>query len=175
MSTTERIVTFVALFISCLALVVSIVQTNILQKQSQAAVWPRLSNGQGYSVSTNDFYIYTINNDGVGPAIVKDIEYTYKDTSFEKMNDLFHYFRKLEAQEIGSNIVPTNFNFGNVYKGEVLRPYLEGKSNQVFVANDSTTVRIAKKYFSDTDIKLDYCSIYGQCWRMQNDEIIELD
>ena len=27
----------------------------------------------------------------------------------------------------------------------------------------------------ETNIKLDYCSIYETCWRMKNDEIIELD
>jgi len=175
MKTSDKILTFVAIFISCLALVVSIVQTNILQKQSKAAVWPRLSNGQGFSLSTDDFFVYTINNDGVGPALIKDIEFTYNDTSFHKINDLFYYCLQLEAVAINDNKIATNFNFGNIYKGDVIRPFLEGKSNEVFVANDSTTVRLAKKYLREAEIRIDYCSIYGQCWRMQNDEIIELD
>jgi len=175
MKTSDKILTFTALFISCLALVVSIVQTNILQKQSQAAVWPKLSSSRGVSIATDDFFILSISNDGVGPAIIKDIEYSYQDTSFYKVNELFDYFRLLEAIEIGSNKIPTNINFGNVIKGQVIRPFKEGKSNEVFVANDSSTVRISKKYFADTKLRIDYCSIYDQCWRMQGDETIELD
>ena len=79
MKTSEKILTFTAIFISILALVVSILQTRIMQKQSKAAVWPSLSNGQGLGP---DYYRYSISNDGVGPAIVKDFVFTYKDTSF---------------------------------------------------------------------------------------------
>ena len=167
MKTGDKILTFTAIFISCLALIVSIAQTQILQKQSHAAVWPRLGNGQGVGP---DHFNYTITNQGVGPAIVSSILYTYQDTSFKKMNELIRHFAELEKQATNR---PVNFSFdyGIIYEGDVIRAT---DTREVFDAKDSTAVVIGKKYLLETDIRLDYCSIYETCWSMQNDDVIEL-
>ncbi len=47
MNTSEKTGTLAAIFWSCSAWVVFMVQTAILQKQAHAAGWSRLSKGQG--------------------------------------------------------------------------------------------------------------------------------
>ncbi len=165
MNTSEKIWTFAAIFISCLALVVSIVQTAILQKQSHAAVWPRLSNGQGQGP---DYYVYTVKNNGVGPALVSEVTYTYKDTTFQYINKLIYYFGDLEAAETGS-AVKLNFQYSNIAKDDVLAP---SQKVEVYKANDSISTVIGKKYLSKTLKKITYCSIYDRCWKI-TDEVIK--
>jgi len=167
MKTSDKILTFVAVFISCLALTVSIVQTRIMQKQSHASVWPRLSNGQGFGP---DYFNYTVNNDGVGPAIIKDIYFTYKDTSFYLFHDLMRYFGELETQELGSR-PKLSFSYSNIFIGGVIKP---GEQVEVYDSLDSLSTVLGKKYLLKTDIKVDYCSIYDQCWTMENDDVREL-
>lgn len=168
MKTSDKIVAFVAIFISCLALAVSIVQTRLIQKQSHAAVWPRLTNGQGFGP---DYFEYSISNEGVGPAIISDIEYTYLDSSFYYIHDLIKYFGTLEARSLGSNF-SLDFSYSNIYEGSVLGA---GDEIDVYSTKDSSCVQLALKYLTKTDIRVDYCSIYDKCWSMKNDNTVELD
>ena len=167
MKTSDKILTLLAVFISFLALTVSTIQTSILQKQTYAAVWPRLSNGQGQGA---DYYIATVNNDGVGPAIITSVNYNYKDTSFQYIKKLIHYFGDLEANEIGRS-VKLNFKYSDITEGDVMTP---NEKVDVFEAQDSNSVAIGKKYFAETDIQMEYCSIYNDCWLMKNHKIAEI-
>lgn len=167
MKTSDKILTFSAIFISCLALVVSIMQTRIMQKQSHAAVWPRLDTGYGYG---SDYFKTMVRNQGVGPAIVTEIEYSYKDSSFQNIENLVTYFIEVESKNT-QETVQINYSYSNIAKGQVI-----GASEviEIFKTTDSTSVAIIKKYLSETNISLDYCSIYETCWRMQHEEIIAL-
>lgn len=169
MTTSEKALTFLAIFISCLALVVSIVQTNILQKQSKAAVWPRINVGQSVGP---DRYESFVSNNGVGPAIVSSIKYTYKDTSFQEVNKMIHYFGELESIESGNSIA-LNFTYSMISKDQVFKPTEKLKD---FEARDSISVLIGKKYFSKSKVEIEYCSIYDSCWLLNGDEkTIELN
>lgn len=163
MTTSEKALTFLAIFISCLALVVSIVQTNILQKQSKAAVWPRMSIGQ--SVGSDRYESY-VSNDGVGPAIVSSIKYTYKDTSFQEVNKMIHYFGELESIETGKPI-GLNFTYSIISEDRVFKP---SEKLRDFVAKDSISVLLGKKYFAQSKVEIEYCSIYDSCWLLNEDE-----
>ena len=167
MNTSEKIWTAVAIFISCLALAVSIVQTNIMQKQSHAAVWPRLANGQGFGP---DYFNYTVQNEGVGPALISKIQFSYKDTSFEKIHELIEYLAVIESKETNKSM-DLNFSYSTIYVGEVIGA---SEIKEVFTANDSLSVHLGKKYLLETNILVEYCSIYDRCWQMRNDTITAL-
>jgi len=167
MKTSEKVLTFAAIFISCLALIVSILQTRILQKQSYASVWPRLSNGVGQGL---DYYNYNVHNDGVGPALISEVNYVYKDTSFVYINKLIHYFGKLESAETNRS-VELNFSYSNIAEGDVIT---DRKEIEVFRANDSISVLLGKKYLSKTIKQIKYCSIYDDCWFLEDSITKEL-
>lgn len=168
MKTSDKILTFAAIFISCLALIVSIFQTRILQKQSDAAVWPRLTCGAGYGP---DYYKYMVRNQGVGPAVVSSIQYNYKDTTFNLVHELMNYFAELESAEIDGP-VRLNYGYGNIYIGDVIGV---GDEREVYTAKDSTSVGLGYKYFNETQILIDYCSINENCWRLKDLETSELE
>ena len=171
MKTSDKILTFTALFISCLALIVSILQTNILQKQSQAAVWPRVDLLD--SSSGKHFELY-VSNQGVGPAIVSYIEYAYEDTIFNSLPKLVSHVGRLKAKadERENEQIPLNFTFAEIIEGRVIKP---GESIKIFNAKDSFTVYLGWEYLYDVKYRIDYCSIYDNCWSMQDGEYIELN
>lgn len=171
MKTSDKIITFSALFISCLALFVSIVQTRILQKQSQAAVWPRVDL---LDSSSNEHFELYVTNQGVGPAIVSDIEYIYKDTSFNSLPKLVTHvgILKARADKLKGDHLKLDYTFAEIVEGRVIKP---GESIKIYNARDSFTIKLGWEYLYDVKFRLDYCSIYDDCWRMQDNEYIELN
>ena len=168
MKTSDKVLTFTALFISCLALVVSIVQTNILQKQSAAAVWPRVDVLSSYG---SEHYKISMVNQGVGPAIISNVEYVYKDTMFNSIVEIVKYFGALESKKLNRKI-PLRITYSEVIAGRVIK---SAESIDIYNAIDSAMINIGFEYFHEVDFNIDYCSIYETCWRNQDDEIIELD
>jgi len=171
MKTSEKILTFSALFISCLALVVSVVQTRILQKQSQASVWPRVDL---LDSSGPEHFELDVLNQGVGPAIVSYIEYNYKDTIFNSLPKLVVYLAglKVENDKIEEEGIPLKFTYTEIINGRVIKPE---ESITIYSALDSFAIALGWEYLYDVDFRVDYCSIYEDCWSMQDDVTIELD
>jgi hypothetical protein len=74
----DKILSMSAIVVSACALVVSILQTRIMQKQQEKSVWPHVRwyiyYGWG-SDSTGSFSV-KVANKGIGPAIIKDVTLT---------------------------------------------------------------------------------------------------
>ena len=70
----------VAVAVSVFALALGAYQTRLMQSQARASVWPYLSIGYTYSSNTDkDAFIWTVNNNGVGPAKVESVVLTLDD------------------------------------------------------------------------------------------------
>ena len=171
MKTSDKILTFTALFISCLALIVSIVQTKILQKQSQASVWPRVDL---LDSSSPEHFRLSVSNQGVGPAIISHIEYTYKDTSFYSLPKLVTHLGTIKAKEDKrkNEQIPLDFTYAEIIPGRVIKPE---ESIDIYNALDSFAVSLGRQYLYDVKFQIDYCSIYNDCWRMMDHEVKELN
>jgi hypothetical protein len=71
----DRILSVSAIIVSACALVVSVVQTRIMQVQQEKSVWPHVRWYTQCSLkpdSTGDFAIH-VTNKGVGPAIIEKV------------------------------------------------------------------------------------------------------
>ena len=83
---------------------------------------------------------------------------------------MIYHFAELEKNESEKKI-SLNYDYSGISKGTVIKP---GQIIELFEANDSIGVKLANKYLNETIIKIDYCSIYDDCWRMLKDDISEL-
>lgn len=88
----NSILTYTAIFISFCAFFVSIYQTQVLKKQTEimqeqqhAAVWPRLFAARA---SGDNTYQFIIKNDGVGPAIIKYVEISIDGKAYKNWEDI---------------------------------------------------------------------------------------
>ncbi len=163
MSFSEKIVTGAALFISCLALFVSIMQTKIMQDQKSASVWPYVQIGTSFS---NKKFSFDVDNEGIGPAKIIDMEYAIGDKKFDFIHNMTDYIEKKEGVKM--NYAYSNLGGGN----QVLIP---GESRQVLnLKIDSDTIQnIIEKYLYNVAIRIEYCSIYNECWVNKNGLIKE--
>ncbi len=174
----EYIIAFGVVLISVCALVVSIRQTNIMSEQralmheqAKAAVWPRLSMGVSKSHSLEDRSVtdYNINlsNAGVGPAIIKHVQVTYKGASVKSWWELFDQFEMDES-------IPRYISNSNISRNIV-----RGGDN-VRVLRLTDNLPLANEFYthaSSISYEIYYESIYGDMWKYSltgTEEVTEL-
>ena len=79
---TEIIIAIAATIVSICAMVTTVYQTYILRQQQHAAVWPRLQLMHSYWVRPDSsHYRLTLQNNGIGPAIIHAVSITYRDSA----------------------------------------------------------------------------------------------
>lgn len=154
-----------AIIISLIGTGVSIIEAGILREQQrlmveekEAAVWPYVSAGvllnndeQGTTVE------FKLKNEGVGPALIGDIEHTMEDTK----GVLIDILPVLRAQFPDLNILPTLSSSSTskvLGAGESMVVYRLYVTKKPEAKSDPFLVSAA---FSTTYC---YCSIYGECW-----------
>lgn len=80
---TEIIIAIAATVVSICAMVTTVYQTYILRQQQHAAVWPRLQLAHGYWVQPDtSHYQLFLQNNGIGPAIIRQVAIEYQDSLF---------------------------------------------------------------------------------------------
>ena len=104
-------------------------------------------------------YNYGIENKGVGPAIIKDLAYTYKGTSYDNT-------RKVFAALFGDNNKGVGFSETN--KDYIVK---SGEGISLLSVNrpDSLINDIISLWESDAvNLIITYSDVYGNCWKLDN-------
>ncbi len=156
MKTSEKAITFAAIFVSALALFVSVYQTIIMQRSQHAEVWPYIEIGQSFSP---EHYEIQVKNKGIGPAKIKDVTYRIADKKFNKIHDAVDYFYELD------NVPDSNssYQYSNISGGRHV--ILSGEKAIIYRTTDSLVIRnIIKKTPNRLLIEVKYCSVYDECW-----------
>jgi hypothetical protein len=158
----EVVFSVLSLLVSLFTLIFFVVQTNIMQSQQQASVWPYLEVKVG--IFENKFYI-DIQNKGVGPAIV---EYA----SFE------HHGKKYDNfVEVAKDIVrDSTLNYSNIITSSIQKSVISA-SEKVRIFQSSELKHSTKLINNTSEIKIAirYRSIYGKKWENVNYEVKEIN
>ncbi|MEL7006231.1 MAG: hypothetical protein AAFN93_26415 [Bacteroidota bacterium] len=163
----EYIIAIGVTIISLCALVVSVMQTQIMKEErelmreySRASVWPRLE--YGFSKGYNDdrsikHFVLKLSNSGVGPAIITDVKVMYKGKIATDWWNLF------DIQEIPDSVETyisnSNFNGRIIKIGETLE-----------ILNLDNNPKLAQAFFERMDsisIDIHYKSIYDEKWKYE--------
>lgn len=161
----EVVVAFSAIFVSIATLFVYMYQARIMQNQLHTSVWPYIE--WLYSNAENEFVI-TVENKGIGPAIIKDVT------------------MKLDSAVVGSNsslfkklLGHSNFDFINsTVKGRVILP---GEKVEMVHIYDSAAAHAVDSLLLWTNSKhtfelvICYCSVYDDCWKTDGTKAIGSD
>lgn len=160
----ELIVALAAITISVATLFVYIYQARIMQEQQHVSVWPYLE--WTFTMSSSEGFFISLENKGVGPAIIKSAKLTLDG-------------EQTEARAFVEKIVGTIDSlslFTESVEGRVLAP---GDKVQPFHVGvrDLREYRALQKKFDGVYVKLAYvvcyCSIYGDCWTSKGLEVVE--
>jgi hypothetical protein len=163
-----QIGTVSALAFSLLALVTSIyqtrlmqAQTELMQKQSRASVWPYLS------IAENDIhrqgqesFTWRVDNNGVGPAKIESVVVSLDGKPYKTWREIFNVLRP----DVPFHAAQSSIN------GMVLPPSLNRETTVEMVKLDETATA---KAFLDAQSRLQidicYCSVYDECWLARKD------
>jgi hypothetical protein len=153
-----------AVVLSLCAVVTTVWQTTIMREQLRASVWPRLRLGLGY-VGENEtqYFRVVLENVGVGPAIITDVEITYHGHHFGQLSGVFQKV----MEENGVSSAAFNQFDSQVLDAEQVVP--QGQSMVVLLAKangKATAADLMKRARNDIEVRLRYASIYGEQWQI---------
>jgi hypothetical protein len=158
----EVVLSLLSLLISLCSVAFTIVQTDIMQTQQKASVWPYLEIHAGIY---QNVYSFEVHNKGVGPAVVRSVEYEYKGKTYSKFDEIARLI-----------VNDSTFNYSNMITRPIQKyVFSAGEKVSVF---EATGVRHASKLIyntSDVRIKIRYASIYEDQWEVNDrNEVLEL-
>ena len=154
------LVGLIAILINIITVVVYIYQTNIMQSQKKASVWPYIEwstsyiQGQGFKLS--------LSNNGIGPALVKDINITVNGEKQENLDSLLmSLINTNQIPHIKGSLSNRVIPAGNDYN------LLESNDN---IWAEALYMAIKNKKFKMT---IRYESIYKDQWMSTGTEVKE--
>jgi hypothetical protein len=146
----------VALAVSVFALLIGAYQTQLMQTQAHASVWPYLAMGYTYSNDVHrDAYIWTIDNNGVGPAKVEYVMLSLDGKPIRRWDEVLSAF----GVEKRPSMATTEL------KGVVIVPNTNRETTIQAIKIHS--VEVAAQFKQATErfaMDICYCSVYDDCW-----------
>jgi|HubBroStandDraft_5_1064220.scaffolds.fasta_scaffold150507_1 hypothetical protein len=162
----DLVIAICALLISSVAACASwwqarllVAQTQVLQEQLGAQVWPYVSNTVGIKGNTVSF---DIRNDGLGPAIMQSFSISVDGVSEPGYIAILHGLlgQHLVARSPKGDAIQISMDSGSF--GTVMRPAQDILGFAITSRHFSTALLRASKRMS---FKMCYCSIIpGKCW-----------
>lgn len=155
-------VSTMAIVIGISTMLVYIYQARIMSEQQHASVWPYLE--LNFSQNENSAAI-TVENKGVGPAIVKKVEIILDGEIYSESKHP-EFVKKLLGRSV-------NYNYKSV-ESRVMKPgesisFISFYNSQSLAALDSALNN------HNVEIVTCYCSIFDDCWIIKNGKAIECD
>lgn len=146
----EYAVAGTAFVVSICSLFIYIYQSKIMSEQQQVAAWPYIE----WYTNTVGGYKLTVQNKGIGPAIVRDVAMTLDGRPVAGNNELI-------GAVMGQEYTVDRVN--SEIRERVLSP---NETTEILVIADADQAnafktRLAQRKF---ELLITYCSIYGRCW-----------
>ncbi len=165
----DRVLSITAFIISIATLIALMYQSNLvgeqnemMQKEQYASVMPYLSMRFMGNEEDNRFDLL-LNNDGVGPAFIKEINIRYKDSLYQM--SIIEFYTNILKIENNNNVKILRSDIG---KATVL-PANKNISLLTFYTNQNEAFELLGAFGTmDATIEITYASIYDQKWKMKN-------
>lgn len=164
----DKALSLLAIFLSLGTLIVFLYQTNLIKKQQYASVLPYLEMGQ--ENTGTDHFVFAVENKGVGPAIIEDIEIKvdgkpFKGSHVDILRELYSEINDSIASKFYySSISPGTFipSGGRIELIEVIESYYASRE----LANIFDS--------SNLSLKITYKSIYDETWSTANGHLVPI-
>lgn len=145
-----------ALAVSVFALAIGTWQTRLMQSQARASVWPYLTIGYTYSnnVDINGF-IWTIDNNGVGPARVQSVTLSLDDKPTRHWDEVLAAFGVPKRPSMATTSLA----------GAVIPPSLNRETTIAAIrVHNRELAALFKEAVGRFRMEICYCSVYDDCW-----------
>ena len=145
-----------ALAVSIFALAIGAWQTQLMQGQAHASVWPYLAIGYTYNSNTDvNGFIWHVDNNGVGPAKVQTVTLSVDGKPMKHWGEVL--------KELGWT-KPLNVSTSSL-NGDVIPPSLNRETTiEAIRVNEREAAALFKDAIGRFKIDICYCSVYDDCW-----------
>lgn len=149
------LISVLALAVSVFALAIGTWQTRLMQSQARAS-WPYLSIGYTYTSGVDaDAFLWTIDNNGVGPALVQSVSMRLDGKPMRNWNEVLVALGSKQR----ANMATTSF------AGSVIPPSTNRETTiSAIRANDHDVAALFKGAIQRFRMDICYCSVYDDCW-----------
>jgi len=167
----EKATTLLVIIASLGSLFIIYRQTNLMDKQFELqrleqhkSVLPYLTL---YNTNDGKSYSYTLSNKGIGPALINEINITYKDSTY-KNHDLRAFFNRVIVKEDSLFKDYKDIGHSSVSKG-MLIPANAVKNMVMHQSNNKEKIKSLRNWFNrKVKIEVIFSSIYGEQWKLGN-------
>jgi len=152
------LIALIALLINVITVTVYLYQSMIMREQQYASAWPYLEWQSVYN--QEDGYSLFVSNNGVGPAIIKNVEIMFDGQQMDNLKSV--YDRILETSEypylsarVANRVIPA------------------GDQIRLMQINDPMMSELAYYRLDTADFRFRICyeSIYGEGWTSSGHEV----
>jgi len=167
----EKASTLLVIIASLGSLFIIFRQTDLMSKQFELqrleqhkSVLPYLTL---YNTNDSRNYSYTLANRGIGPALINEINITYKDSTY-KNHDLRTFFNAVIAKEDSLFYDYTDIGHSSISKG-MLIPANTSKNMVMHQTKNKEKIKSLRNWFNrKVKIEITFSSIYGEQWKLGN-------
>lgn len=168
----ERLLSFSAMTISFITLVIFIYQTNLMRKQNYLSILPYVMLSTSANKETQTFEVNLVNH-GVGPAIIESVILKYKGKQHDLINYENHLYTFLVSQvpaldsikTVSSSTLDKGMAIPANYKYNVLSVGNSEKDYQLILDN------INRLLDEGLDYEIIYKSIQNERWLIRNNSL----
>jgi len=166
------VIALCAILISAASFYATYLQADAAERQVKAMTLPliQFSHGNWDKIKQSKTLQFSLVNGGVGPAIIKNVEFKYKNKSFSSANS-FYLDCCLEKE-------PSQKNTVNALTTPVVNTIIAGQSTLQFieidkVKNDITFWDKLNNERHYLTLKICYCSMLGECYVTEKNGIVD--
>ena len=158
---TEILITLPTLVISIALAYFSFVQADASRKMQESETWPYVSYGtSNSSPEVKDEISFSLSNDGVGPARLKEMELLYKGKPMRDPVDFLRACCAATARAVSKNLTYTTEDIDGVLRpGEQRRFIRFAKTDE----NAPLWNQLNEERWK-ISVRTCYCSIFDDCW-----------
>ncbi len=155
----QNLLAISVLLVSVSAVVVAFFQANIMKEQQEimhkdfeASLWPHID--LGYNYNPQEHFEITVENNGVGPAIIEGISIKRGDEYLKTWNDI--------QELIVSDSV---FRFGVSNSAIVETVLSAGEQRKIYAVYNDHAAQALFKVFDELEFTICYKSVYDSYWQ----------
>jgi hypothetical protein len=170
---TEILITLPTLVISIALAYFSFVQADASRKMQRTETWPYVSYGtDNSSPEVKDEISFSLSNDGVGPARLDEMEFTYAGKPMSEPLEFLKACCASEAKAAATHLTFTTDRVDGVLRPGETRKFIRlAKTDEIAPLWD----RLNKERWKVV-VRTCYCSIFDECWtfdsrKRQPDEV----
>ena len=172
------LIALIAVLISSASTFISLEETKILREQQEimisqkeASVWPYMENSYTLNIINDSSYEIEFSsiNKGVGPAIINSVQYEFKGVQFNNW-EFSKVLKELYPNLIIKNKGNTELNNIVLTVGEKVVTFRILINNTNYYESSAFNILI-NQIAQDLHLKYCYCSVYGNCWKVDGEEI----